>query len=257
MARSAAAVQRRRRPSLPSTVVSPAHIIHLSDDRKLAEVVAQEIEQEIVDAKWPIGRVLGSEAELLSRFGVSRAVFREAVRLMEHHGVARMRRGPGGGLVVTAPQGDSITQAMALFLNYKQVTLAQLHAARATVELNCVQLAAERITEQGITRLREALDQESRGMIARPAQQAHELHHIIAELSGNAAMALFVETLTKLTRQRQQKEPRADQEQQAVADSVHHAHVAIVEAIIAGDASLARHRMSRHLDAITPWLRPS
>lgn len=240
-----------------AVLVSPLDLAVSFPDAKTAEHVAHALEQEIVEGGWRVGSVVASQAELLDRFGVSRAVFREAVRLMEHHGVARMRRGPGGGLVVTAPQGDSITQAMALFLNYRQVTLAQLHAARATVELNCVQLAAERITEQGITRLREALDQESRGMIARPAVQAHELHHIIAELSGNAAMALFVETLTKLTRQRQQKEPRADQEQQAVADSVHHAHVAIVEAIIAGDASLARHRMSRHLDAITPWLRPS
>ena len=32
---------------------------------------------------------------------------------------------------------------------------------------------------------------------------------------------------------------------------------AIADAVIARDASLARHRMSRHLEAVSPWLRDS
>lgn len=239
------------------TVISPADLAHSSEDQKLAEVVARDIEQEIIDAGWPVGDVLGSEAELIDRLRVSRAVFREAVRLMEHHGVARMRRGPGGGLVVTAPQGESITQSMALFLNYRHVTLHDLHEARVTVELNCVQLAAERINESGIARLRDAIADEASGLVVQPTAQAHEIHRLIAELSGNAAMALFVEALTKLTFQRQRQERRDVEEQLAVAENVHHAHAAIVEAIIVGDTALARHRMSRHLDALTPWLRAS
>ena len=64
---------------------------------KLATVVARSIENQVVALGWPVGEVLGSEAELLERFGVSRAVLREAVRIVEHTGAARMRRGPGGG----------------------------------------------------------------------------------------------------------------------------------------------------------------
>src|SRR4051812_32028391 len=64
---------------------------------KLASVVAQRIEDDIVASGWPEGQVLGSETDLLERFGVSRAVVREAVRIIEHTGAARMRRGPGGG----------------------------------------------------------------------------------------------------------------------------------------------------------------
>lgn len=46
-----------------------------------------------------MGQSLGPEAELLDRYQVSRAVFREAVRILEHQQIARTRRGPGGGLV--------------------------------------------------------------------------------------------------------------------------------------------------------------
>jgi DNA-binding FadR family transcriptional regulator len=36
-------------------------------------------------------------------------------------------------------------------------------------------------------------------------------------------------------------------------EAVDHAHRAIVDAVLAGDPGLARHRMTRHLEALTPW----
>src|SRR5487761_879245 len=70
---------------------------------KLAESAARRLEAEIAEVGWPVGQILGSEPELIERLGVSRAIFREAVRLLEQDNVASMRRGPGGGLIVTAP----------------------------------------------------------------------------------------------------------------------------------------------------------
>lgn len=42
------------------------------DGVKLAEQIAEQIEQRIVDAGWPIGEIIGSEASLIEQFGVSR-----------------------------------------------------------------------------------------------------------------------------------------------------------------------------------------
>ena len=42
--------------------------------------------------------MLGAEAELRERYGVSRAVLREAVRILEYHGAVTTKRGPGGGV---------------------------------------------------------------------------------------------------------------------------------------------------------------
>jgi DNA-binding FadR family transcriptional regulator len=53
---------------------------------------------------------------------VSRAVLREALRLVQHHQVARMRRGPGGGLFVTAPDAAPATRAMVIYLDYVGVS---------------------------------------------------------------------------------------------------------------------------------------
>lgn len=56
---------------------------------------AEQIIADVIELGWPVAHVLGSEAELLERCGISRAALREAVRLVEHQRVARMRRGPG------------------------------------------------------------------------------------------------------------------------------------------------------------------
>jgi len=60
-----------------------------------AERVAAAIEADVLRAGWPVGLVLGSEEQLAARYGVGRAVIREAIRLAEHRQVARMRRRPG------------------------------------------------------------------------------------------------------------------------------------------------------------------
>ena len=74
----------------------------------LAAEIARGIEAEVIATGWPVGAALGSEASLQRHYGVSRSVLREAVRLVEHHQVARMRRGPGGGLIVTEPDARPI-----------------------------------------------------------------------------------------------------------------------------------------------------
>ena len=62
----------------------------------------------------------------------ARAVFREAVRLLEQDGVAQMRRGPGGGLVVTAPRASSVARAAALHLQFFGAGADGTHSKRWT-----------------------------------------------------------------------------------------------------------------------------
>src|SRR3546814_20446629 len=66
----------------------------------------------------------------MERYGVSRAVLREAVRVLEHHQVAKMRRGPGGGLFVSEPGVAATTEAVALHLHRLAIPTAQLFEVR-------------------------------------------------------------------------------------------------------------------------------
>jgi DNA-binding FadR family transcriptional regulator len=215
----------------------------------LAASVARQLTGEIVAAGWPIGVVLGSEPELMERMGVSRGVIREAVRIVEHHGVARMRRGPGGGLVVTAPQLDAVAESIALFLRYERASRAQLFELRVTIELAATAQAAARVDEQAAARLRACIAAERRRGYGDTLASArpHALHVLIAELSGNPAMRLFARVLADLTSR--DADVTVDARRAAAHGLAHHR---IAEAIVAGDAPLAQLRMRRHLEAVAP-----
>ena len=236
-------------------------IQHKSDrpeKRKLAEIVAEQIEDEIIKRGWPVGTVLGSESELLARYGVSRAVFREAIRIVDHHGVASMRRGPGGGLVVSEPDIEAVVRAMTLLLEYEDIDPIDVNEARMALELSNVRQAAERLTPEGEEILRRSLQEEvERIKVAHdepPTDQppALDFHLLLAELSGNPAMRLFIQIIsTTQTRQ----SPRANSIEE-FASEVHRTHSRIAEAVLARDPDTAERRMRRHLESVLDFIKP-
>lgn len=224
--------------------------------QKLAAVVAERIENDIIEAGWPIDHVLGSEDEMRDRYGVSRAVLREAIRLVEHHSAAVMRRGPGGGLVVKGPLPQPAIVAMVVYLEYAGTTVEDLLQARLALEPLAAALAANQVTERGVEDLRAALAAEAHHNARELASPATDLLHLkIAELSDNPPVSVFVEVLSYLTRRYAEEPSRVTGGVRQVADEIGKAHHAIVEAIVEGNASLAEHRASRHLQALGGWLK--
>ncbi|HET6950052.1 MAG TPA: FCD domain-containing protein [Acidimicrobiales bacterium] len=220
-----------------------------SDGTKLASVVADRIIDDIAAAGWPVGIVVGSEPELLERHGVSRAVFREAVRLLEHLQVARMRRGPGGGLVVMPATADSVIDAVSVYLFYVGATIEEVAFARRAVEETAVELAAARIDESGIEALRALVAAEGEG-----AERDHRaLHNLVAQLSGNPALAFFVDLLNRVMLL-YYPATRGGVGKDTLTASAH-AHARIAEAVLSGDPGLARARMRRHLEAEAEYMR--
>jgi DNA-binding FadR family transcriptional regulator len=217
--------------------------------RKLAEITASRIEQDIIASGWKPGHNLGSETDLIIRYGVSRAVFREAVRLVEHHQAAEMRRGPGGGLVVGEPDPAAVSNAMAIYFQYQRVRYGQLYEARMALELWSVETTIRSLDETGINRLRDYLRDEEVQLADGIADTTHLFHELIADLTGNPVLSLFVQSLTTLSRRQ-----RLHQQSVEVFREVHMVHRKIAEAIIRGDSGLARHRMLRHLEAMSSWI---
>jgi len=220
--------------------------------RKLAAQVAARIEADIRVARWPVGTVLGSESELRARYGVSRAVFREAIRLVEHYEVAVMRPGPSGGLVVKAPDARPLTTAMVIYLEHVGATAADILEARLLLEPLAARLAARRMSEDGIATLRAALEEEARLETSRLRQL---LHTTLGQLSGNATLRLFIDVLVELTdRYARIPPPRTVAQHEAVNAQSDRAHQAIAASIIGGDTGRAEQRTIRHVEAIHEWL---
>jgi DNA-binding FadR family transcriptional regulator len=222
---------------------------------KRASQIARRIEADIIRRGWPIGQSLGSEQALQQHYQVSRSVLREAVRLVEHHRVARMRRGPNGGLLVCEPDATPATRAIIIYLEYLGTTIDDLLDARLLLEPLAASLAAERIDEAGIDRLRAVLDVEKH-RIPSPSAARDEFHAALAEQSKNPVLQLFIDILMRLTT-RYAEDSRVDSASDAVEviDRTHSEHSDIVAAVTAGDSARAKTLSEGHAESVTDWLR--
>jgi DNA-binding FadR family transcriptional regulator len=206
---------------------------------KLAVATAERIVADIAAADWREGTVLGSEAELQRRYGVSRAVLRQSTRLLELQEVARMRRGPGGGLVVGAPTLESVADALSVYLFYVQANLGDLLEAQVVVESAAAALAPDRMTEADLIRLRDLVDRPTWG----PGPDSRDLHRMVAAATGNAALEFLVDVMDSIAG----PYLRSARPDDVAAPSAVAEHAAIAAAIIAGDGGLAAARMRDHL----------
>jgi DNA-binding FadR family transcriptional regulator len=243
---------RRRRSTrqlLPDSVV-----LAQSGLGKGAETVARNITQTIVTEGMQPGELVGTEPELIEREGVSRALLREAVRLLEHHQIARMRRGPGGGLFVMAPSANAVTEVAAIYLARRGMQLAELAELRTGVEVAITDLAAERIDDEGVAGLHEALLREERGTDAEQAEVVHSLHAAVAAAAHNRVLQLVALVLIRLSRLHQ-IERLAPKARGQIRAEVLRTHEGIASAVESGDRELARHRMRRHLEALGALMR--
>jgi DNA-binding FadR family transcriptional regulator len=215
---------------------------------KLAGRAAEQIVADVIELGWPVGQVLGSETELLDRYGVSRAVLREAIRLVEHQHVARMRRGTNGGLVIVEPDVEGVIGPAVIYLLRVGATLDEVFDTRIALEELVAEIASQRAAEADIAVVRETLERESAGGIS----HFRLLHSQLAALTANPVLELFVEVFTRVSN-------FFFDESAAVpgkfADEVCRAHEAIARAILSNNPGLARERMRRHLSAEAAFIR--
>lgn len=223
---------------------------------KLAAQTARRIEDDIIAAHWPVGQVLGSEAQLMERYDVSRAVLREAIRLIEHHGVARMRRGPSGGLIVQAPDAAAAISAVVVYLGHAGASVDDLMYVRRLLEPLAAAMAAERITEDGIARLRAIVENQPEDRDGQILSSEDGIVHLaIATASGNEALALFITILMELTSVYSASQTHVTRAETAqAARGMTRAHASLVAAIVAGDSATAQHRLGTHLQAVQDFL---
>jgi len=219
--------------------------------QRSSAAVAARIRRDIVDLGWPVGQSLGFEADLMERYGVGRAQFREAVRVLESHSVVEMRRGVGGGMVITAPDSQAMMRAGSLYLRHRNVMATNIRDLREEMEIASVHLAIENLSAEGIERLNVTLERERNWTDNDFAVVSHDLHGVIADLSGNVPLALLLSILMQVTAERLYTgDPQRVTEP---PEAIRVAHRAIVDAIVARDVPLATRRMRKHLRAVASY----
>ena len=219
-----------------------------------SETLAEDILRQIIRLGWPVGRPLGSEAELMKQHGVSRTVLRQAIRLLEHHAVAHMQRGATGGLVVGRPDLAATVRAVGIYLEYEGIAPRDILETRRILEQAAITLAVERLDETGAQRLRDDIAAE--GMLdgTAGADALQRFHFTLAELSGDPALRLFADIVLQLSDAHSNFSRRPREDRDKVVRRIRRLHREIAEAMLAGDADTACALIGRYLDGYRGWM---
>lgn len=122
-----------------------------NDSTKLSDRVVADIERLILSGELREGEKLPTEAELCQAFGVSRSVVRDAVRTLSARGLVHVQRGQG--TVIDPPGESAVANALILYLLRSELTIHDVLAARAAIEIGVCPIAAQRASEDDIKQL--------------------------------------------------------------------------------------------------------
>ncbi|MCX2932332.1 FCD domain-containing protein [Mycobacterium sp. CVI_P3] len=154
-----------------------------------AEVVAADLEHEIMSERLPVGAHLGRRAELMDRFGISPTVMNETLRILRDRDLVSVRPGPGGGITVANTPPQVRTGALDLWFQPSNPHPLDLFEARLYLEFGLTKAAFERATSADIAAMRTAM------VRMRASQEAPEFFNAVLNFHAVVAAAAHIPVL--------------------------------------------------------------
>jgi DNA-binding FadR family transcriptional regulator len=219
---------------------------------KMAEVIAAELRAKILRGELKPGHSLLSEATLMEQYEVSRPTLREALRLLEAQNLISVRRGSHRGPIVSLPDGGVTARAVAIQLQLRQATLADVYQFRMIFEPTAARMAAENATPEGIKALRSIVEEEAQcqGDYNVFAEVSWRFHSVLIGLSKNATMAVVTESLQHISEQHAAKGMSVAPDREAQQARSLKAHRKLVDLIEKGAGAEAERFWTRHMAAV-------
>ena len=172
--------------------------------RKTHAVLADELRARILDGELAEGERLPVEEDLTTQFGVARTTLREALRVLESQGLITIRRGRGGGPIVTHPDLAPISMALAVSLQLQGTSVSDLDEARRLIEPQIAGRLARSHRPEDLDALRTAIDVAAEAAERDDAMAfglaAAEVHEALVEASGNTTLTTLTRLLQNMVR---------------------------------------------------------
>lgn len=222
---------------------------------KLADAIAEHLERLILEGVLRPGEKLLPERDLALKLDVSRPSLRDALAKLEERGLLVTGRGGTSVARFLAPIADPLAQ---LLQDNPQASYDYLEYRRS-VETAAAALAAERATDIDrdairavVARMRAAHEHDDS---AEEAEADAELHMAIYDAAHNLVMLHIMRTLSDLLRNNVFYS-RADlYSRPGVREALLQQHLALAEAVVAGDAAAAQAAADAHIAYTLQTLR--
>ena len=214
---------------------------------RLYRGLAEKLFEELASGRYKVGTKLPAERELCAAYNVSRPTVREALIALEVQGLIEVRVGSGAH-VVRAPSADDSPGF--------NVTAFEVTEARLLFEGDAAALAATVITPEALDQLdhlvRKIADENKAKGNTENADR--EFHLLIAESTGNAAVARTIAELWRLRSTSPECALLHEKARSANVKPVVEEHRLIVEALRSRNPAKAKAAMRAHLTAVLDYL---
>jgi DNA-binding FadR family transcriptional regulator len=218
---------------------------------RLASVIFEELGDQIIGGVLAEGDVLPTEPALCEEFGFSRTVVREGLKLLEGRGLVRVEQGRG---TTVQPRSswdllDPDVLRMALAYDYDMSLLDDLMMVRRVLEREMASAAAGRLSDEEITTLGDLIEamEEAYDDYDRFRALDNAFHEIVMRASGNEVGLTIVRVIHRhggATRPL-----AATPTSKAALRWTAAEHRAILDALAAGDGTLAGELISAHIES--------
>lgn len=219
----------------------------ISRPERLSDQVIGALRVDVESGRIAPGSRLPSEKELTETFHVSRTVIREAIMRLQSDGLLVSRQ--GSGVYVTHP--SEVVRSFRLGLDdaTSKSSTRELYELRMGVESEAACLAAVRRTKADLIVLGKALKAlsvASHDLQSGVTADVH-FHLTIAKLSKNSAILRFEEFLASVLTEAVRLARENSAQRKGLTSLVLEEHVAVFDAIKAGDSEAARIALRKHL----------
>ena len=225
-------------------------------NKRTTEIILDQIKQFMIEGQLKPGDKLPTEMELVERFQVSRTSVREALSALHLTGVLEIRQGEG--IFVRRPLPNAIIQPLTYILLMEKDRLQNVLEVRKALEVEAVQLAAQRRNDDDIFLMRKLMNDMEKDLPEAKDSANIDLafHLAVAQASKNPLMARLMNTFQDiigetfhLTRALWMSSVSGN------AERLYNEHKKISVAIIAGNSDKARILMHDHLNRVEEELR--
>jgi GntR family transcriptional repressor for pyruvate dehydrogenase complex len=209
---------------------------------KLGEQISHQLLWAISDGRYPPGDRFPGERELARIFNASRIAVREAIGQLSARGIVSVQQGIGT-TVNPVSKWNSLDPEV-FFLLHSDRAFAQLIEVRRIVEPESAFLAAQRITDEQVQKLRPLSVLSVDDTQEQHVERDTEFHLEIARAAQNGLLLVIFSSISNLLRESRRYTYSVHSE----IPKGHRWHQEILSAIEARDAEAARRAMKGHLD---------
>ncbi len=222
----------------------------------LADQVAERLLEYIEDQHLHPGDLLPSETSLVSSFGVSRPVIREALKNLEGKGIIEIVNGKGA--LIRPVDSDPLRLFFKRAMQMESGAMLELMEVRKGLEVQSAVLAAQRRNEKDLAAIQRVLCamRENMNDLDAYTRLDVEFHLCIAAASHNTMMVSLVETIRDALRNTiiaglKSRGPALHLE------SIQQTHELLFQTLVDGNIQAANDAMLRHFDeAIVAMTNP-